>query len=262
MSNTARLIDTHVHLTDDRLAPDAERIVADLEKDGLESVITVGYDLPSSEGGYELAKAHENVYAAVGIHPHDSKFANGDMYVRFAEMAAHPKVVAMGEMGLDYYYDHSPRDTQKKVFAEQLELANSVGLPVILHVRDAYADTKDILTQNKHYLKNGLVLHCYSGSAEMVYDFGKFDSFFSFGGAITFANARHNLEALAVVPLSRLMLETDCPYMTPVPHRGKINVPAYVNLVADKAADVLGFKRERLIEITTKNAKTLFNRMK
>lgn len=255
------LIDTHCHLTDDRLSGQADEIISSLEEDGIESVITVGYDEQSSVGGYELALAHSRVYAAVGLHPHDSKFASPQLFDLFSDMAVDKKVVAIGEIGLDYYYDYSPRDTQRRVFAEQLELAHSLSLPVVLHIRDAYEDARKILFDNKSLIADGLLLHCYSGSAEMVKVFSKLDAYFSFGGAITFKNAVHNIESLHTVSLDRLVLETDAPYMTPVPFRGKTNFPKYVSLVRDKAAEVLSIPCDELSDITTTNAKTLFKRL-
>ncbi len=256
------IVDTHCHLTDEILFPDAENIIGNMHEDGLSALVCVGYDLPSSVGSFDLALAHKDVYAAVGMHPHDSRLATKEMYDKFAEMATNEKVVAVGEIGLDYHYDLSPRDVQKKVFAEQIDLADSLTLPVILHIREAYEDARQILADNKNKLKNGVLLHCYSGSAEMVKVFNKFDAFYSFGGAITFKNAVHNLEALAAVPREKLVFETDAPYMTPVPFRGKPNQPKLINLVVDKAAEVLSVDRNILVEESTQNAKTLFNRLK
>lgn len=256
------LIDTHCHLTDERLAPEADEIISSLHSDGIESVITVGYDEPSSIEGYKLSLEYDDVYCVVGMHPHDSKLATPAMYDLFADMCASEKTVAVGEIGLDYHYDLSPRDIQQKVFREQIELADSLSMPIVLHVREAYEDARRILDENKARLSNGVLLHCYSGSAEMVRVFSRYDAYFSFGGAITFKNAIHNLESLKVVPRDRLLFETDAPYMTPVPFRGKTNYPKLVNLVADKASEVLSVDREELVEQTTKNAKTLFKRMK
>lgn len=258
----AMIIDTHCHLNDERLLPQANQIVGDFEADGIESAICVGYDIPSSECALELAQKHPKVYAAVGIHPHESRLADGRCYERFAEMSSNDKIVAIGEIGLDYYYDLSPREIQQKVFAEQLELADTLGLPVILHIRDAYEDARRILFDCRKYLNSGLVLHCYSGSAEYVRIFDKLDAYYSFGGAITFKNARHNIESLSTVRLDRLLLETDSPYMTPVPFRGKTNEPKLISYVADKAAQVLGVDVDELIERTTENAKRLFKKLK
>ncbi len=256
------LIDTHCHLNDERLLPLVDDIVGDFSQSGIQSAICVGYDLASSICAVELANKHESVYAAIGVHPHDSKDFDEATYQKLKYLCQNKKVVAVGEIGLDYYYDLSPRDIQQEVFAKQIKLAAEVGLPVVLHVRDAYEDTRKILFDNAHLLKNGLLLHCYSGSAEMVRVFEKLDAYFAFGGAITFKNAKHNLEALQAVKRDRLMFETDCPYMTPVPFRGKTNEPKYVNLVVDKAAEVLGVERDELVKISTENAKRLFTRLK
>ena len=256
------LIDTHCHLNDVKLLCNADRIVASFKDDGLESAICVGYDMPSSECAVTLAEKFEEIYAAVGVHPHDADTLDDEACQRILELAKHKKVVAIGEIGLDYYYDLSEREVQKSAFAKQIELANQAELPIALHVRDAYEDTRKILFDMKGYIKNGLLLHCYSGSSEYVKIFDKLDAYYAFGGAITFKNAKHNLESLAVVPKGRLLLETDCPYMTPVPFRGKTNEPKYVSLVAQKAAQVLGMSVEEIEEITTQNAKRLFTRMK
>ena len=256
------LIDTHCHLNDEKLLCNADRIVASFKDDGLESAICVGYDMPSSECAVTLAEKFEEIYAAVGVHPHDADTLDDEACQRILELAKHKKVVAIGEIGLDYYYDLSEREVQKSAFAKQIELANQAELPIALHVRDAYEDTRKILFDMKGYIKNGLLLHCYPGSSEYVKIFDKLDAYYAFGGAITFKNAKHNLESLAVVPKGRLLLETDCPYMTPVPFRGKTNEPKYVSLVAQKAAQVLGMSVEEIEEITTQNAKRLFTRMK
>ena len=208
------MIDTHCHLNDEKLLPEADRIVAEFPEVGIESAICVGYDMPSSEKAVELAKKYAPVFAAVGIHPHDAVTADYDKYDRLAELSSSEKVVAIGEIGLDYHYDLSPRAIQKGAFREQIELAQALGLPVILHVREAYEEARQILYEMSSYLSNGLLLHCYSGSAEMVRDFSRLDAYYAFGGAITFNNAKRNVEALAAVPRDRLLLETDCPYMT------------------------------------------------
>ena len=256
------IIDSHCHLTDERLLPIVDEIVEGLGDNGLESVITVGYDLPSSALVVEIAEKYKNVYAMVGMHPHDSKLMSAEIYDSFKQLAKSDKVVAIGEIGLDYHYDLSPRDIQKKVFAEQIEFAHSLKLPISLHVREAYGDTVDILEAHKHLLTNGVLLHCYSGSSEMVKVFSKYDCYFAFGGPITFKNAVHNIESLKAVPLDRLLFETDAPYMTPVPFRGKTNEPKYTALVVDKASEILGIDKTELIEKTNKNTKTLFYKMK
>ena len=256
------IIDSHCHLTDERLYPIVDGIVKGLNANGIESVITVGYDLPSSTLGVDVARRYKEVYATVGMHPHDSRLMTAETYDIFRHLSADEKVVGIGEIGLDYHYDLSPRDVQQKVFEEQIELADSLRLPVALHVREAYEDTRKILENNKSKLSRGVLLHCYSGSAEMVKVFSKYDAFFAFGGPITFKNAVHNIEALRAVPLDRLLFETDAPYMTPVPFRGKTNEPKHTALVVKKASEVLGVDENELIEKSNKNTKTLFYKMK
>lgn len=253
------LIDTHAHLNDESLKPLIGDIVKDMDKDNLESIINVGYDYSSSVYSVELADKYDKVYAAVGIHPHDAKSATADMYKYFGEAAANPKVVAIGEIGLDYYYDYSPRDTQRKVFEEQIDLAHSLNMPVIIHLRDAYTDMYDILKANRHKLSNGLVLHCYSGSAEMAEQYNEFDPYYSFGGVITFAKYKDRV--IKSIPVERLLLETDCPYMTPIPFRGRLNLPKYVIYPAIKIATYLDKTLEEITDITTTNAKRLFRRL-
>ena len=256
------MIDTHCHLNDEKLLPIADRIVGDFAHDKIASAICVGYDMPSSRLAVELADKYEPIYCAVGIHPHDADTANAVAYDELKALANNVKCVAIGEIGLDYYYDLSEREVQRKAFREQIELADALKLPVVLHVRDAYEDARQILFDMKKYLNSGVLLHCYSGSSEYVKVFDKLGAYYSFGGAITFKNARHNIEALATVPLDRLVLETDCPYMTPVPFRGQVNEPKYVALVLEKAAQVLDIGKDELEKITTENAKRLFYRMK
>lgn len=256
------MIDTHCHLNDEKLLPEADRIAAKFQDEGIESAICVGYDMPSSEKAVELAGKYERVYAAIGIHPHDAVTADYDKYDRLAELSSNEKVVAIGEIGLDYHYDLSPRAIQQGAFREQIELAQTLGLPVVLHIRDAYEEARRILFEMSGYLTNGLLLHCYSGSAEMVREFSKLDAYYAFGGAITFKDARRNLEALRAVPKDRLAFETDCPYMTPAPFRGKVNEPKYISYVYDKAACELNMERAELEQLAAENAKRLFTRLK
>lgn len=255
------LIDSHAHLNDSDLAPLADRIVGDFEADGLLALVNVGFDMPSSILAVEQAKKYDKVFAAIGMHPHDSKLMADNDYDVLRALAKEEKVVAIGEIGLDYHYDLSPRETQKEVFERQLVLADELKLPVILHVREAYEDTREILERNRKYLNSGVLLHCYSGSAEMVKVFDKYDCCYAFGGAITFKNAKHNLEALRVVRSDRLLLETDCPYMTPVPFRGQMNEPKLINLVLEKAAEILEKDKEELASETVKNTLRFFAKM-
>ncbi|HPD02108.1 MAG TPA: TatD family hydrolase [Eubacteriales bacterium] len=252
------LIDTHCHLNDERLLPELDKIIGGLAADNLWAIINASYDLESSIKSVEIAEGNDAVFATVGTHPHEAITASLAAYDRYAELALSEKVVAIGEIGLDFFYDYSPRETQKKVFLEQLELADALHLPVVLHIRDAYGEALDILKNNKQFLKYGALLHCYGGGAELAREFLKLGCKFSFGGAITFANAKHNVEALKSLPLDAFMLETDCPYMTPVPYRGKVNYPKHLNIVAEKAAEILNVSIDALAAQTNKNALAFF----
>lgn len=251
-----KLIDTHAHINDERLLPLAESIAAAMEEDGLSRVINVAWDVTSAATAVSLADRFAPFYAVVGIHPHDAKNANQTAYDTLVSLAQNPKVLAYGEIGLDFYYDLSERDVQKRVFVEQLEIAHGLKLPVVVHLRDAYGEMLSLFKENKRYLSNGVVLHCYSGSAEMVREFSRYDAYFSFGGAITFKNADKE-SVLRAVPEDRLMLETDCPYMTPVPYRGQINLPKYIALVAEKLRT--WFPDGDIAAQTTGNARRFFN---
>lgn len=251
------IIDSHCHLSDSRLRDRQDEIIASLRGDGIESVFEVGWDLSSSLDSLALSKKYDEVWSVVGTHPHDAKSYDDKSEEIYRQAADEKKVLAIGEIGLDYYYDLSPRDVQKDVFARQICLADSVGLPVVLHIRDAYKDALDILTAYRDRLSHGVLMHCYSSSAEMVREFLKFDCYFAFGGAITFKNAKKD-EVIKAVPEDRLLVETDSPYMTPVPFRGQPNIPNYVNLVVDKIAEIKRADRNVIADLTYRNTKRLF----
>ena len=248
------MIDTHAHLNDPKLYPRIDEI---LSNDRLEAVFVAGYHLPSSRLAVALSQNHDKIYAIVGCHPHDADKFSKDEREYYKMVANYPKVVAIGEIGLDYYYDRSPRDTQKRVFEEQIILANKVGLPIVLHVRDAYADTLEILARNADKLTNGVLVHCYSGSKETVREFMRYDCYFALGGAITYKGAKKD-DVIKAIPLDRLVVETDAPYLTPVPKRGEINEPKNIEFVIKKIADTLGVREQEVENITTTNAKRFF----
>jgi len=251
------LFDAHAHLNDSDLIGRIDELVQAYRKNGVGYVVNGGFDLPSSELGRDISDKYEDCYFTVGIHPHDSKLADKDMYDKFSSLATHPKAVAIGEIGLDYHYDLSPREVQAKVFVEQLELADSLKKPIVIHLREAYEDFNRLITDNRHYINNGMLLHCYSGSRELARDiYNKFDCYYSFGGILTFAKNKDKV--LAVIPRNRIMLETDCPYMTPVPLRGTPNHPANLPFIRDKMAELMGISPEEVEEITTENGKRFF----
>ncbi len=255
------LIDSHAHLNDPRLFDILDEVVADYRQHGVDAVVNAAYDIESSRKGRLIAEKYEDCYYTVGLHPHDARLASREMYDEMIALAAHHKAVAWGETGLDYHYDLSPREKQRAEFVAQLEIADSLKLPVVIHLREAYDHFNRLIADNRHYLSNGVLLHCYSGSAELARSmYNKMDCYYSIGGAITFAKGKD--EVLKSIPLERLLLETDCPYMTPVPYRGRLNRPSLVYLVRDKIAELLDVAPEEIESATSDNAKRFFQRMK
>lgn len=256
-----RIIDSHTHVNDERLISERDDIIKNLKSHGIESIIEMGCDIDTSRAAYELSVKYSNVYSAVGIHPHSAKERKLSDYDYMRSVASSDKVVAIGEVGLDYYYDLSDRDEQKTVFREQIELADELKLPLVLHIRDAYKDLEDILKDMKRCLSSGLLLHCYSGSSEFVKVMAKYDAYFALGGAVTFKNAKKE-DVIRTIPQDRLLIETDCPYLAPVPMRGNTNKPEYVLYTLEKIAETLDMDEETLGDITYENTKRLFSKMR
>ena len=251
------LIDSHVHLDDIKFDGDRHILIENFKNNNIELVINIGADLKSSVASVDLANKYSNIYAAIGVHPHSAKEVNTMVMEQLKELALNEKVIAIGEIGLDYYYDNSPRDIQRKWFIEQLKLAKELDLPVIIHTRDAMGETFDILKNNQNGNVRG-VLHCYSGSPEMALEYIKMGFYISLGGPVTFKNARLVREVAEAVPLDKLLIETDCPYLTPEPYRGKRNEPVYVKYVAEKIAEVKKISYDELVKATNRNTKKLF----
>ncbi|NLU36379.1 MAG: TatD family hydrolase [Clostridiales bacterium] len=250
--------DSHAHLDDRRFDRDRQALIESLPQRGISYVINVGADMESSEKSIELAQQYPFIYAAVGVHPHDAKDMKDSDLDALLEMAKHPKVAAIGEIGLDYYYDNSPRDIQRKRFEDQLELSIKIGLPVIIHSRDAHGDTMEILKKYSSRLK-GCVLHCYSGSWEMAKVYADMGFMISLAGPVTFKNAVKSVEVAEKIDLDHLMIETDCPYLAPHPYRGKRNEPGLVKLVAERIAEIRGMEMEEIARITLDNARKFFD---
>jgi len=250
------LIDSHAHLDNERFNDDRLEVITRCGQE-LQAVINVGYDLESSRRSIRLAEEYPFIFAAAGIHPHDAKGAPGDYLEQLKEMAGHPKVVAIGEIGLDYYYDLSPRDIQQQVFREQLLLAKELQLPFIIHDRDAHGDIMQVLRELQPYPAGG-VMHCFSASWEVAWECIKMNLYISLAGPVTFANAGKLKDIAVKVPIDRLLVETDCPYLTPVPFRGKRNEPAYVRHVARHIAELRGMNAGELANITAQNTIRLF----
>jgi TatD DNase family protein len=253
---TMTLIDTHAHLTMREFDSDRAEVIKRAQDAGVKYIINSGYDLPSSIAGVELAEKHDCCYATVGIHPHDAVSCDGQALRQLEELSKNPKVVAIGETGLDYFRNLSPKDAQIAAFTSQLELAKRRSLPVVVHDRDAHGETMDILKQSG--AKN-VVLHCFPGDAAMASEARARGYVISAGGPATFKNSRHLPEALRAATLESLMLETDCPYMAPEPHRGKRNEPSYLALIAQKFAEILApLTVEDVCRVTTHNAERFF----
>lgn len=247
--------DSHAHLDDRRFDGDRETILSELKQHGVGLIMNVGCDLPSSESSAALAQKYDFVYAAVGSHPDDADHVNRVLLDRYRALAQQPKVRAIGEIGLDYHYEDVPRAQQIIAFEQQMELAEALKMPVIVHEREAHGDAMEII--QRHPDARG-VFHCYSGSAEMALWLAERGWYIGFTGVVTFKNARRALEAVEALPIERILIETDCPYMAPEPHWGKRNDSRYVPLVAAKIAELKGISPEQAGEITTENAKRLF----
>lgn len=251
------LIDSHAHLYDERYDEDRDEMIKKFQEDNLELVINIGADLESSKDSVLLSEKYDTIYAAVGVHPHDAKEMDDSSIDILRELSKQGKVVAIGEIGLDYHYDNSPRDIQKQWFKEQIDLAKELNLPIIVHSRDASQDVFDIIKQAQDGTLRG-VIHCFSESVEMAEEYIKLGFYISLGGPVTFKNAKVPKEVAKYVPLDRLLIETDSPYLTPHPHRGKRNEPKNVRYVAEEISYLKEMPYEKLKEITNENTKRLF----
>jgi TatD DNase family protein len=247
--------DSHAHYDDKRFNGDRARLLARLFAGGVTGVVNAGADMASSRASVKLAETYSFIYAAVGVHPHDVKdMAEGDID-ELKELCARDRVVAVGEIGLDYHYDHSPREAQRDWFARQLALANEVGLPVIIHSREAAADTLSIIKDSP--VRRG-VLHCYSGHLPMALEYIEMGFFIGVGGVVTYKNAQKTREVIANIPLERLLIETDAPYLPPEPHRGKRNDSSYLVYVVETIAALRGLTAGEVARATADNARGLF----
>ena len=250
----AFIFDAHAHYDDDKFNEDREQVLALMPENGVGCIVNAAVDLATSQWALDYSKKYDFMYATVGIHPEVANDLPDDYIDTLRKLAQDKKAVAIGEIGLDYYWDSVPRDIQKKVFIEQLELAKELDLPVVIHDRDAHGDTMEIL---RKYKPNGL-LHCFSGSVEMCKEVVKLGMSISLGGVVTFKNARHSVEVAEYIPLDRLLLETDAPYLSPVPFRGKRCDSTMIKYTAMRIAEIKGISMEKLLEATTENACKLY----
>lgn len=249
------IFDTHAHYDDERFSEDSEELLSSFQKNGVSGVISCGVNAQSSKANIELAKKYPFMYAAVGYHGLNTEDLTDDYIDILKSLVKNEKTVAIGEIGLDYHYEKESRDIQLEIFTKQIELANEYNLPVIVHDREAHEDTLRILKQ----LKPKGVVHCFSGSVEMAKEIVKLGMYIGLGGAVTFKNAVKPVEVSRYVPEDRLLLETDAPYMTPVPFRGKRCTSLHIPYTAEKIAEIRGIETQELLNLTDKNARELFN---
>ncbi len=250
------LFDTHAHFDDSQFDADRDEAIISLKDHGVSYVVNIGADMQGSHDSIALAEKYDFIYATVGVHPHEvGNMTEADIDT-LRKLSKHPKVKAIGEIGLDYHYeDGTCPEIQRKWFVRQLELATELNMPVVIHDRESKGECLEILKE--HNISNGVV-HCYSGSAETAKEILKLGMMISFTGVLTFKNARRAIEACAEIPIERLMIETDCPYMAPEPHRGERNFSGYVEYVARKIAEIKGMTFDDVAAITTENAKRFY----
>ena len=250
------LFDTHVHMNDPAFDIDRDELIRSFPENGVHLAMNVGCSLASSHDAIALAETYPHIYAAVGSHPDSADEVNDEVIEEYRKLCKlHPKVKAIGEIGLDYYYEDIPRDVQKKAFIAQLELAKELDMPVVVHERDAHDDGMTII---KQFPTVKGVFHCYSGSAEMARQLVKLGWYIGFTGVLTFKNARKAVETAQSIPLDRIVIETDCPFMSPEPFRGKRNDPTRVYRMAEKLAELRGISVEEAQAITFENGKRLY----
>jgi TatD DNase family protein len=248
-----RLVDSHCHLDDEQFAADRDATIERARAAGIERIMAIGTGSgpPDLEAGIRLAGQHTFIFATVGVHPHDAAKATAETFARLAELSRHPKVLTIGEIGLDYHYDFSPRDVQRSVFAAQLVLSAKAQKPIVIHTREAWDDTLAIMRE--HGLPHGGIMHCFTGGpadAEQALELG---FHLSFGGILTFPKADDVRKSAALAPENRLLVETDAPYLAPVPHRGKRNEPSFIVETVRRLAELRGWSPEQAADVTTRN---------
>ena len=251
------IFDTHAHYTDARFDEDREELLAGMKARGVGEIVEVGASIQSTKDAVNLAESHDNIYAAVGVHPEDIERLTPEDMQWLADLTHRDKVVAIGEIGLDYYYDEPGRDLQKKWFARQLQVAAETQMPVIIHSRDAAKDTLDMMKAAKAGDIGGVV-HCFSYTREMAREYLNMGFFLGIGGVLTFNNARKLKEVVEYIPLESIVLETDCPYLAPVPNRGKRNSSLNLPYVVEAVSQLKGVDPETVVKVTWENGKRLY----
>lgn len=253
------IFESHAHYDDRQFDEDRYEVIQSLRAEGVDKVINVAADMHSSIRSIELAKKYDFIYATIGVHPHDVKSMMEEDLERLIALAVYDKVVAIGEIGLDYFYENSPKEIQKLWFREQMTIAKELELPIIVHSREASQDTFDLIKEAKAHTVGGVV-HCYSGSKEMAQQYVEMGFYLGIGGVVTYANARTLKEVVKTIPIESLLLETDCPYLSPVPNRGKRNDSRNLKHIAEMIAEIKGLEYEEVLQKTYDNATRLFFR--
>lgn len=249
------LFDTHAHYTDKKFDTDSDAVLSSMHENGIGLIMNACSAIDEIDGIINLCEKYDFIYGSAGVHPHEvQNMSENDLEI-ISQKSAHPKIKAIGEIGLDYFYDNSPRELQKIWFARQLELACKLKMPVIIHDRDAHKDTMDIL---KAFPQRTGVFHCYAGSVEMARDVLNMNMYIAFGGSLTFKKSKTPKEVAKYVPIDRIVLETDSPYLAPEPQRGRRNDSRYLHLVAQMIADIKGLSYDKVADITYNNGLTLF----
>lgn len=248
------IFDSHTHYDSDAYDEDRDELLNSLFESGIIAAVNCGSDLKTSRTSQALSQKYDKIYFAAGVHPHEASAIGENDFDEIKKLLSDPKCMAVGEIGLDYHYDFSPRETQIEVFEYQLKLAKELDMPVVIHNREAHQDTWELL---KKYKPKGVV-HCFSGSVEMAKDILSIGMYIGLGGATTFKNAKTPVAVAKMLPTDRLLIETDCPYMTPVPHRGKRNDSSYIPYIAELMAEVRGVTAQEILDMTAENAKRLF----
>ena len=251
------IFESHAHYDDDAFEEDRDKLLPELKENGIGCVVNISSDLASVEKSLALAEKYSFVYAAVGVHPSDTGELNEENFAWLKRQCGREKVLAVGEIGLDYYWDNVERDVQKKWFARQLVMANETHLPVVIHSRDAAKATIDVMRGEKPVDRRG-VIHCFSYTKETVKEFLGMGYLIGVGGVVTFKNAKKLRECVEYLPMESILLETDCPYLAPEPYRGKRNCSLYLPYVAEEIARIKGITAQEVIDITERNAKRLF----
>lgn len=247
--------ESHAHYDDERFDEDRDTLLASFPAEGIETVVNASSDIKSSKASIALSEKYPFFYAAVGVHPHEVENITEADIDELKELSKHSKVVAIGEIGLDYYYDLSPRDLQRHWFKRQLELADELKMPVIIHSRDAAQECFDIIKNSN--VRNG-VIHCYSGSAEMAEEYIKMGFYIGVGGSLTFKNNKKGVETVERIPIEKILIETDSPYLAPVPYRGKRNDSRLLKYVVEKISQIKNIPENDICNITKNNAQNLF----